>query len=144
MLRISKSDYAAMRAHAEEAYPLECCGALLGRKDDGVNAVAALVRAENVRLDSPHTRYEIAPHQLIAIQRKARERGLEIVGFYHSHPDHSARWSETDLAEAHWIGCSYVITAVANGVAQESLSFRLAGVIEDDKQLVDEPIEIAT
>jgi proteasome lid subunit RPN8/RPN11 len=143
MLRISETDYRAMRAHGEESYPRECCGALLGRKDGGVNMVEAIVRAENVRGDSARTRYEIAPSELIAIQREARGRGLEIVGFYHSHPDHPARWSETDLAEAHWISCSYVITAVAAGVARQTSSFRLAGTAEDDKQLVDEPIEIA-
>ena len=59
-----------------------------------------------------HNRYNIAPEELIKIQRQARKLGLDIVGFYHSHPDHPAQWSQTDFAEAHWVGCSYVITRV--------------------------------
>jgi proteasome lid subunit RPN8/RPN11 len=74
---------------------------------------------------------------------RGREQGLDIVGFYHSHPDHPAQWSKTDFAEAHWLGCSYVITAVAQGKAVVTNSFRLQGATEDDKQLVDEPIVIA-
>ena len=62
-----------------------------------------------------HNRYQIAPQELVKIQRLGRERGLDIVGFYHSHPDHPAQWSTTDFAEAHWLGCSYVITAVEEG-----------------------------
>ena len=81
--------------------------------------------------------------ELVKIQREARDARLDIVGFYHSHPDHPARWSETDLREAHWIGSSYVITAVAAGVAQQTNSFRLAGTGEEDKQLVDEPVELS-
>lgn len=131
-----------MRAHAEDTYPRECCGVLLGRKESGVNDVRALLRADNARDDAPRTRYEIAPEQLIAIQREAREQGLEIVGFYHSHPDNPARWSETDLAEAHWTGCSYAITAVDKGVAQQTYSFRLAATVEAEKQLVDEPVQV--
>jgi proteasome lid subunit RPN8/RPN11 len=143
MLRISEADYCAIRVHAEQAYPQECCGVLLGRKRDGGNAVDEIRQTKNACQDAPNTRYKIAPEELVALQKQARERNLEIVGFYHSHPDHSSRWSETDLAEAHWVGCSYVITAVAEGVAQATNSFRLAGRTEDDKQLVDEEIEIA-
>jgi proteasome lid subunit RPN8/RPN11 len=143
MLRISEDDYRAMRAHAERAYPQECCGVLLGRKQEGVNAVADIRQTENACEAAPNTRYQIAPEDLVTMQKLARDRNLEIVGFYHSHPDHSSRWSETDLAEAHWLGCSYIITAVDDGVAQHTSSYRLAGTTEDDKQLVDEGIEIA-
>ena len=131
-----------MRAHAEQAYRQECCGVLLGRRHDGVNAVTEIRQTENASQQSPTTHYQIAPEDLVAMQKQAREHNLEIVGFYHSHPDHSSRWSETDLAEAHWLGCSYVITAVAEGLAQHTNSYRLAGKTEDDKQLVDEEIEI--
>ena len=78
------------------------------------------------------------------IQRQARERGLDIVGFYHSHPDHPPRWSPTDFAEAHWIGCSYVITAVQHGRATQTNSFALAGDTEETKHFVDEEINIST
>jgi proteasome lid subunit RPN8/RPN11 len=67
---------------------------------------------------------------------------LDIVGFYHSHPDHPARWSATDFDEAHWIGCSYVITSVETGKAVLTNSFALTGTSEDDKALVDEVIEV--
>lgn len=142
MLRISEADSSAMRAHAEQAYPQECCGVLLGRGHDGVNAVVEIRQTENACQDAPNTRYKIAPEDLVALQKYARERNLEIIGFYHSHPDHSSRWSETDLGEAHWLGCSYVIIAVEEGVAQNTSSYRLAGRTEEDKQLVDEAIEI--
>jgi len=80
--------------------------------------------------------------ELIAIQREARRRGEDIVGFYHSHPDHPPMWSQTDLAEAHWIGCSYSITSVAGGKADVTNSFFLAGDDESSKRLVQEPVEV--
>ncbi len=101
------------------------------------------VRAGNTRTDSAHNRYNIAPQELVKIQRQARGLGLDIVGFYHSHPDHPAQWSPTDFAEAHWIGCSYVITAVEHGKAAITNSFLLTGTTEDDKKFEDEAIEIA-
>jgi hypothetical protein len=67
---------------------------------------------------------------------------LSIGGFYHSHPDHPAQWSPTDFAEAHWLGCSYVITAVAQGKATVTNSFLLAGVTEEDKRFENENIEL--
>ena len=75
--------------------------------------VEAAVPAGNTRTDSAHNRYQIAPVELVKIEREARRQGLDIAGFYHSHPDHPAQWSTTDFAEAHWLGCCYVITAVA-------------------------------
>jgi proteasome lid subunit RPN8/RPN11 len=143
MLRVKAAEYQAMRGHGEETYPEECCGVMLGRALEGVNQIESVVRAGNTRTDSAHNRYQIDPQELVRIQRQGREQGLDIVGFYHSHPDHPARWSETDLKEAHWMGCSYVITSVTNGKAEHTNSFRLAGVNEDDKQLVDEPVEVA-
>ncbi|HTI50248.1 MAG TPA: M67 family metallopeptidase, partial [Planctomycetaceae bacterium] len=87
-------------------------------------------------------RYNIAPQELVKIQRIGRERGLDIVGFYHSHPDHPAQWSKTDFAEAHWLGCSYVITAVEQGAARQTNSFLLTGTTEDDKAFQDQKIEV--
>ena len=145
MLKISPSDYASLRQRGEETYPYECCGVLLGRfDDDGAKAktVTRAARCGNTRLDSAHNRYHIDSKELIQIQREGRERGEEIVGFYHSHPDHPARWSMTDLAEAHWIGCSYVITSVEAGRAAVTNSFELTGSDEADKKFVDETTEI--
>ena len=143
MLKISQRDYDLLRRHGEETYPHECCGVLLGSADDGTREVREVVRAGNTRLDSLHNRYNIDPGELVRIQRQAREQDLDIVGFYHSHPDHPARWSATDFAEAHWIGCSYVITSVESGKACTTNSFALSGTREEDKKFEDEPIEVS-
>ena len=142
MLRIGQPEYSALRQHGEETYPHECCGVLLGSMDGDTRTVTSVVRAGNTRNDSPHNRYHIDPKELVRIQRQGRERGEDIVGFYHSHPDHPARWSQTDLAEAHWIGCSYVITSVQKGKAAITNAFELAGSEEADKRFVDEQITV--
>jgi proteasome lid subunit RPN8/RPN11 len=134
--------YDSIRLHGEETYPHECCGVLLGHsKGDGWHVTAA-VRAGNTRTDSAHNRYSIDPVELVRIQRDAMRQGLDIAGFYHSHPDHPAQWSPTDSAEAHWIGCSYVITEVANGKAAVTNSFLLAGASEEDKRFEPQTIEV--
>jgi proteasome lid subunit RPN8/RPN11 len=136
-LQIGKSDWEQLRRHGEETYPHECCGVLVGQiGDDGVKHVRAVVRCENQRSDSLHNRYSIDPHSLVRIQREARERDQDIVGFYHSHPDHPARWSPTDLVEAHWTGCSYVITSVMNAFATDTNSFNLVG--DDDSRCFED------
>jgi proteasome lid subunit RPN8/RPN11 len=155
MLRIEYADYEALRAHGEETYPNECCGVLLGKNVAGegdssaamnspavINHVRQIVRAGNTRTDSAHNRYNIAPQELVKIQRQARGLGLDIVGFYHSHPDHPAQWSKTDFAEAHWLGCSYIITSIEKGKAATTNSFLLSGTGEDDKKFEDEAIQI--
>ena len=142
MLKISKSLYEAVRKHGEETYPNECCGVLLGQMDDEGRTVTSTERAGNTRTDSAHNRYHIDPKDLIRIQRVGRERGEDIIGFYHSHPDHPARWSQTDFAEAHWYGCSYVITSVEKGKAALTNSFELTGTDENDKQLIDEKVHV--
>ncbi len=143
MLKIKNEDRAAIRRHGEETYPHECCGVLLGRfEEDGTRVVSSTARCGNTRTDSAHNRYNIDPKELVRIQREGRERREEIVGFYHSHPDHPALWSKTDLAEAHWFGCSYLITSVEKGKATVTNSFELAGSDENDKRLTDETVEI--
>ena len=142
MLHIPQPLFDELRAHGEETYPHECCGILLGKSDSDNITVATLLRAGNTRTDSAHNRYNIAPQELIAAQRQARKAGLDIVGFYHSHPDHPAQWSPTDFAEAHWFGCAYVITAIETGHAAITNSFLLTGTTEDDKAFTNQPIEI--
>jgi proteasome lid subunit RPN8/RPN11 len=143
MLKIPQSVQASLRQHGEETYPNECCGVLLGHFDDnGFKTVSRVARCGNTRADSPQNRYHIDPRELIRIQREGRERGEDIVGFYHSHPDHPAQWSSTDLAEAHWFGCSYVITSVEGGKAVLTNSFELTGTDEADKKFVDEKAEV--
>jgi proteasome lid subunit RPN8/RPN11 len=141
-IKMTRAVHEAIRAHGEETYPHECCGALLGRLVGGEWLVEDAVRAGNTRTDSAHNRYNIAPAELVKIEREARGRGLDIAGFYHSHPDHPAQWSQTDFAEAHWIGCAYVITAVSQGKATVTNSFLLAGTTEEDKRFELQTIEV--
>ncbi len=143
MLKIGSRDYAEIRRHGEETYPHECCGVLLGQIDGDLRLVTSTARCGNTRTDSPQTRYHIDPKELVRIQRQGRERDEDVIGFYHSHPDHPAQWSKTDLEEAHWIGCSYVITRVAKGKADVTNSFGLTGTDETDKEFREEKIEVA-
>ena len=139
-MRLPRAVFRDLRAHGEETYPRECCGALLGTPEAAGWRIEALVRATNARID--FARYEIAPAELVKIAQEARSRGLEIAGFYHSHPDHPARWSATDLAEAHWLGASYVITEVAAGKATLTRAWLLAGTREEDKRFEAQEIRV--
>jgi proteasome lid subunit RPN8/RPN11 len=136
MLIIPASEYERLRRQAEEDYPLEGCGILLGKSGGERRTVLRIFPCANVALAAA-TRYEIDPREVIRVQRETRGE-MEIVGFYHSHPDHPAQPSPTDLEQAHWIGCSYVITGVADGEAGETSSFVLSGTREEDKQFVGE------
>ncbi len=86
MLKFKLSDYDEIRRHGEETYPHECCGILLGTADGSVRTVQSTIRCPNTRTDSPHNRYHIDPRELVRAQHQAHERGIDIVGFYHSHP----------------------------------------------------------
>jgi proteasome lid subunit RPN8/RPN11 len=141
-LRISRDLLEQLRKHGEETYPHECCGILVGDFDDaGGKLLTTVVRCGNTRTDSPQNRYHISPVELLRAQREALVAGHDIVGFYHSHPDHPAHWSATDLAEAHWTNCSYVITSVEKGRAVLTHAFLLQGQ-EEDKHFEDEAIEV--
>ena len=140
ILNLTRAVYEQIRAHGEQTYPNECCGALIGQSTSEGWTVEAAVAAGNTRTDSAHNRYQIAPIELVKIERDARKQGLGIAGFYHSHPDHPAQWSPTDLSEAHWLGCVYVITAVAKGQATITNAFLLAGNTEEEKHFEPERI----
>jgi proteasome lid subunit RPN8/RPN11 len=142
VLRLPRQVYDALRAHGERTYPEECCGALLGRPTPEGWRIESAAPAANASTGSARSRYRIDPAELVHILRDARGQGLEIAGFYHSHPDHPAQWSATDLAEAHWLGCSYLITEVAHGKAAVTRSFFLAGVTEEDKRFQPESIQL--
>jgi proteasome lid subunit RPN8/RPN11 len=141
MLRISKPDYDLIRWEAERSYPHECCGILLGSLFNKERVVTLTVPCENTSTDFLGNRYSIHPEQVIAALKLARSRGESIVGFYHSHPDHPAEYSVTDLNEAHWFDCSYLITAVERGRAALTNSFVLLGS-EEEKVFQPEKIEI--
>lgn len=144
MLLLRRADYDDLRRHGEETYPNECCGILLGLREGSHRIVREIRPCENARTDSPHNRYSIDVRDLIHAQRDAHERGLDIVGFYHSHPDHPAMWTQTDFTEAHWIGCSYVITSIAKGQATQTNSFVLEGTREEDKAFAAEEVVIVS
>ena len=141
-LKIPGPLYDQLRQHGEATYPHECCGVLVGEFDEaGGKVVKGAVACGNTRTDSPANRYHISPSELVRIQREAMLAGHDIVGFYHSHPDHPARWSATDLAEAHWTGCSYVITSVDQGRAVLTNSFLLLDQ-EEAKRFEDEELKV--
>lgn len=141
-LRIPRVLYDQLRQHGEATYPHECCGVLVGEFDEaGGKAIKAVVLCGNTRTDSPQNRYHISPSELVRIQREALLAGHDIVGFYHSHPDHPAHWSATDLDEAHWTGCSYVITSVEKGRAVLTNSFMLLEQ-EEAKHFEDEGLDV--
>jgi len=141
-LKIPRALYDQLRQHGEATYPHECCGVLVGEFDDaGGKVVRTVVQCGNTRTDSPQNRYHISPSELVRIQREALLAGQDIVGFYHSHPDHPARWSTTDFDEAHWTGCSYVITSVEKGRAVLTNSFLLLEQ-EESKHLEDEKLGV--
>lgn len=106
----------AIRRHGESAYPEEGCGFLLGRIAAG-GAVQAVRthRADNEREAERERRFTLSPAAYRAAEAAAEAEGLDVVGFYHSHPDHPARPSETDVAEAPFPGYAYVIISVENG-----------------------------
>ena len=116
----------AIGAHGEAAYPHECCGFLLGRTSGEGNDIRALWEAENRHGDDRRRRYQITPADYRTADHEARRQGLDVVGFYHSHPDHPARPSPTDLAEATFPGYTYVIVAVEGGRAAELTAWSLA------------------
>jgi proteasome lid subunit RPN8/RPN11 len=102
----------AIRLHGQETYPHECCGALVGR--DG--AVTAIVALPNTTDEGPRRRFMVRASDYQLAERRAAELGGELLGFYHSHPDHPARPSQYDLDHA-WPTFAYVIVAVAAAVA---------------------------
>ena len=142
LLRLPLAVYETLRDHGEEAFPNESCGALLGRPIQEGWQVETLVRATNAHTESQCDRYEIAPVELVKIARQARDGGLEIAGFYHSHPGHPAQWSATDLEEAHWLGCVYVITEVIDGKATLTSAYLLAGMSEEGKHFEPQTIQV--
>jgi proteasome lid subunit RPN8/RPN11 len=143
MLKISKADYDLIRWEAERSYPHECCGIILGTATGEARAVTLTLTCENMRSDSAANRYSIDPGRVIAALKLARSRSETIIGFYHSHPDHPPQYSSTDIMEAHWFDCSYVITSVLNGKAEATRSFVLLGS-EEEKKFQEERIEIVS
>ena len=127
VLRIREELSGRIRAHGAETYPHECCGALLGTDGDGVGAreIAEIVPLTNQRNDSPRNRFSITPEDVRDAEAAARNAGLDLIGWYHSHPDAPARPSEFDREHA-WPWYSYIIVSVRVRVPREMSSWRLS------------------
>ncbi|MBI5328420.1 MAG: M67 family metallopeptidase [Deltaproteobacteria bacterium] len=143
MLYFSKEIYNEIISHAEESYPHEACGALVGEQKQGVGESAQRSgigknvlksrRLENMNKDRANDRYEINPKELLQVEKEASLNGLEIIGFYHSHPDHPDRPSSFDRERA-WPLYSYVIISVQNGKTASVKSW----TFEDEKEAFKE------
>lgn len=133
-MKIAPALLAAIHQHLEAGYPHEACGVLLGRGQ----TVTEIVPATNTRTDSAHNRYLIDPRDYMRIERDADQRGLQVLGIYHSHPDCPARPSQYDLDHA-WPDLTYLIVSVMQGKATENLAWRLR---DDRSQFDPEPVEI--
>jgi proteasome lid subunit RPN8/RPN11 len=120
---------AAIRRHGEETYPHECCGALIGTAE----LIAAAVALPNTTEEGPRRRFLVRPGDYRLAEQRATELGGELLGFYHSHPDHPARPSQFDLDHA-WPNFAYIIVAVASGAARDMTVWFL----EDDRSRFDE------
>ena len=127
-----------IRLHLCRAYPDEGCGVLLGRDGGAAREVVGTIALENRREESRHNRYLIAPEQFLAADRAARAAGLDVIGFFHSHPDHPARPSTFDLQHA-WPYYSYMIVNITRGEAGDLRSWRL---VEDRSQFEEERVEV--
>jgi proteasome lid subunit RPN8/RPN11 len=128
MIKLKTDHLETIKTHGERTYPYEGCGLLIGRADNGVKNVEAVHPTENARLDSRHNRYLIPPDEIMRLEREARQRGLEVIGFFHSHPDHEARPSGYDLEHA-WPWYSYIIVSVKTEQAAEVNSW----ILRDDR-----------
>ncbi len=142
-LCISKQLAEGIRRHGAETYPHECCGALLGRDpafgaSERPREVLALFSLVNRRDDSPRNRFSVSAEDVLAAEKAAREQNLDLIGWYHSHPDHPARPSEYDREHA-WPWYSYIIVSVQAGAPAEMTSWRLA---DDRSGFAPEMIEM--
>jgi proteasome lid subunit RPN8/RPN11 len=140
-----------IREHGVETYPHECCGALLGRDAEAIEnesraevkitaprEVLRLYPLANRNGESPRNRFMVTAEDVRTAELAARDHGLEIIGWYHSHPDHPARPSEYDRVHA-WPWYSYIIVSVNQGAAEDMTSWRLS---DDRQEFSPEGIEI--
>jgi proteasome lid subunit RPN8/RPN11 len=130
-LRVSATLLSTIHREGEGAYPGECCGVLAGQPGE-IKQVRRLLPVVNRRADDPH-RYLIAPEDLQRVEAEVRQADLEVLGFYHSHPDHPARPSQYDLDHA-WPTFAYIIVAVAGGQSAEMTVWYL----KDDRSTFEE------
>jgi proteasome lid subunit RPN8/RPN11 len=125
MLLLNEEMARAIRDHGAHGYPNEACGAMLGLDREQEREVRALFPLVNRRDDSPRNRFSVTAEDVRGAERAAAQQGLELIGWYHSHPDHPARPSDFDREHA-WPWYSYVIVSVTTGQPQDLTSWRLA------------------
>ena len=114
MIRIESEPWAAMVAHARQTYPNECCGAMLGSIDAAGKTVRVALPLENAFDGVQAARYELRPQDLLAADKAAHERHMDLIGIYHSHPDCGAYFSKTDLQNScPWY--SFVVLSIQKG-----------------------------
>ena len=131
---ITASVERAIRRHGEETFPYECCGALIGRTSSGDGVIVeAVVPLANTTEEGPRRRFLVRPSDYRDAERRALELGGELVGFYHSHPDHPARPSQYDLDHA-WPTFAYIIVSVMGGAAADMTVWFL----KDDRSTFEE------
>jgi len=135
-VRIERAAFEAIQAHGAEGYPHEICGIMVGPRADGT--VTEVKRARNIVVDRARDRYEIDPRDHMRIQRDADAEGLDIVGYYHSHPDHPAQASRFDTERA-WAGYVYLIVAIHSGKAVDANAFVAE---KDGGPFNPEPLEV--
>jgi len=125
MISVNQKQLAEMRAHGERDYPFECCGLMLGRFEDGRKQVLETYPISNAREEeAKRNRFLIRPEELMSGEKYARAKALDIIGFYHSHPDELAVPSQYDLEHA-WPTYSYVVMAVEQGRAADLRSWEM-------------------
>ncbi|MAE69260.1 MAG: hypothetical protein CME06_02195 [Gemmatimonadetes bacterium] len=122
MIRLTEKHRREIERHGEEVFPNECCGFLVGDAASGLRSVREVWPATNGRGDSPKNRYIVPPLEVVRAELECRRRGLDVVGYYHSHPNAPARPSSFDREHA-WADYSYVIVSVAKGKAESMASW---------------------
>jgi len=122
MIQIENDPWAAMVAHARASYPNECCGAMLGSTDGETKTVREAIALQNAFEGAQAARYELRPEDLLAADKAARERNMDLIGIYHSHPDCDAYFSKTDLQNScPWY--SFVVLSIKKGEFDHANSF---------------------
>ena len=135
-LKIGAGDVGHIHDHAKETYPEECAGVLVGMDTGGMKIVVDVWRAENTHEEERSRRFLIEPLKIKEFEERAAERDMDVLGFYHSHPDHPAEPSEYDREHA-WPGWSYVIASVSAENVEDMRSWVLKG---DRSGYDEEPI----
>jgi proteasome lid subunit RPN8/RPN11 len=153
-LSLKEAQMEAIRQHGAQDYPFECCGAMLGKVNGALKLVSEIVPLKNLRNDparaqellpvvdpareTERNRFLIDPLDQLRVEKDARARGLEVLGYYHSHPDHPARPSIYDREHA-WPWYSYVIICIEWGCAKDLTCWTLA---EEGGDFCPEPVEV--